>query len=1064
MLNLLSNRISIKVTGVIVFVLVISMGIIFSHLSDFYIKKSIENKEAAVKLDMFSLQETLSFLLKQKQLTQLQKTVAYLGTHIDLKQAWVVDSNNNVIASSKIKNIGKHLKDLVLPEQQTIMLKKQKLAQSSSKVLLWRKHNSLTLYAIAPLIVIRSSHSLSGAEITGFIITKHDLSRGIRQQQQIILNAFYPIIILLFLVAILLVFYIHFTISKRIHNVKQALDYFSKYQKKSTLIISGDDEISDLANVFMRMENQVIEQQSFLHQYKHIVDTSTDMLALLDNNYRYKIVNDAYLNSFGLSRHDVIGQTPADLFGEAYYNKIFKNNAAQCMKGDIVNFHRWIEFPKMDKKYMDVTYVPYVDEDKIQGFIVNAHDVTVNMENLKKIQSQHQEQLKIVNAMFDAVVTTDKFGTVLTMNMATKTLFGFAEEELIGANVKLLMPTDSANKNKHDDYLINYRKKENISEYFCQEVTAQHKNKQTFSVRLSVSELPLDSSGERRFIAVFQDLSKIKHQEELFNRSQKMDALGKLTGGIAHDHNNMLGVILGYSELLIGKLQNQPQYLNYVKQIQQAGQRGAELTRKLLSFSRQQSVQEKVININDLINDDSDLLRKTLPLVEIHFELNEHLWMVNIDDHSFRDMLLNMAINAMHAMAENTNTGKLIISSNNETLSGIAAKNLALPVGEYVSVSIEDNGSGMDEVTRSKIFEPFFTTKGEKGTGLGLAQVYGFIHSSAGAINVYSEFGQGTRFILYFPRYYKHDQQPLPIIVKEEEIILVENKTILVVDDEPQLCNLVEEILNAKGYQVLTALNAETALTLLSKNSIDLMLTDIIMPKMNGYQLAEKVRKLYPHIAILFASGFQGDLAKQQSEQNEVMINKPYNADILVTEIRQALSSKLINKPEFSKDNEAAEPTIKIVDNAEQKQTLKPLQWSAEMSIDNGVLDKDHQQLHDLIHQFYQLTEDNVEQKELQQAIVNLIKNTKEHFAREELAMKICKYPYFKNHCEVHQLLIDKMETVLNSPSNSDLLTWLIVDFPEAIVDHIKTMDKPLIPYLDANKDAVQQALRNANG
>ena len=1046
--NQFSNRISIKVTSVIVLVLLIAIVLIFSNLSDFYIKQSIENKEFLVKRNMFSLQETLSFLLKQKQLTQLQKTVAYLGTDIDMKQAWVVDNNNKVIASSRIENIGKHLKDLVLPNQQTIIIKKQKLAQSMEKVLLWREDDNLTLYAIAPLVVMQSSQSLSGINITDFIITTYDLSREIKLQHQIVFNAFYPIIILLLFVTVLLVLYIHFTISKRIHSVKRALDYFSTYQKKSALTISGNDEISDLANVFTRMESQVIDQQSFLRQYKQIVDTSTDMLALLDNNYQYKIVNDTYLKNFGLSKQEVIGKTPADLFGEDYYNDTFKNYALQCMQRKIVNFHSWVEYPNMAKKYMDVNYVPYIDDDKVQGFIVNAHDVTVNMANLKKIKSQHQEQLQVVNAMFDAVITTDQFGTVLTMNTATQVLFGFSATELIGANIKLL---------RLDKHLINFINQKPASEYLNKEITVRNKNKQTFPIRLSVSELPLESSNKRRFIAVCQNLSKIKHQEELFNRSQKMDALGKLTGGIAHDHNNMLGVILGYSEILIEKLQDQPKYLNYVKQIQQAGLRGAELTRKLLSFSSQQAVEEKVVNINNLISNDSDMLRKTLPLVDIHFELAKHLWRVNIDDHSFRDMLLNMAINGMHAMAANVNKGKLVIRSSNETLSALSAKNLTLSAGDYVMVSVEDNGCGMDEATRSKIFEPFFTTKGEKGTGLGLAQVYGFIHASGGAINVYSEPEQGTRFIFYFPRYFKDEQQPLHLIIKEETKRLA-NETILVVDDESQLCNLVEEILSAKGYSVLTALNAEAALIILAKNSVDLMLTDIIMPQMNGYQLAEKVHELYPHIAILFASGFQGDLAKQQSDQNKVVISKPYNADILVTQISQALDHNSINK-----SDDEAEKNTETVDNSEKDQISKSLQWSKEMSIDNGVLDEDHQRLHILINQLYLLTEDHAEHKELQQAIINLTENTKAHFAREELAMKICHYPYLKNHREVHQLLIHKMSAALNSSADSDLLTWLIVDFPETIVEHFNTMDKSLIPYLEANKAKLQQALRTKN-
>jgi hemerythrin-like metal-binding protein/PAS domain S-box-containing protein len=1193
MFKKISNKISIKFSSVIIIVALIVNALIFNYLADFFTKRTIENKIFSVKRDMFSLQETLSFLVKYKKMAQLQKTVAYLGTHVDLEQALLVDENNQTIASARIENIGKNLKDLVSPEIFPFILKQQQRAKKSMKVLVWCTDNNNTLYAVAPLGLVEISDSLNHFKKTGFMMMKHDLTGSTKQQQQTIQYAFIPIVILLFFMGIMLAVFVHFYITKRIIRIKNAVDFFSKNSNKLRLKVSGSDEISELGHAFNAMANIVIEQQDNLHQYKNIVASSTDRLAMLDKQHIYKVVNPAYLQMFDLSAEQVIGKTPSDLFGADYYNEKRKKYAARCAAGEVVNFQQWVDLPKRGKRKMAITYLPYIDEyNQVQGFIINNRDiteqekaqielaeshsllknvinstadiivvknnqlkiivannaygaligkpvvdvmgltdiengwdpllikgnaeenirgfevedkqvllgheihtpyepitlnnktivfdthksplkdqkgniigvliisrnVTTQMQSLKKIKSQHQEQLQIVNAMFDAVITVNKLGTVLTINRATEALFGYSSDEMLGKNVKLLMPEHSAKK--HDGHLQRYINEAKVGEKLSQEVNVQNKNKQIFPIRLSVSELPQDELGNRRFIAVCQDLTKIKHQEELFYRSQKMDALGKLTGGIAHDQNNMLGVILGYSEILKEQLQQQPRLLNYVEQIYQAGERGANLTHKLLSFSKQQAVQATPVNINDLIISNSDLLRKTLVLVELQLNLADYLWQVNIDKNSFQDMLLNMAINAMHAVKSTSNSGLLTICTANEHLSALSAKNLALQSGDYVSFSIEDNGCGMDAITRAKIFEPFFSTKGEKGTGLGLAQVYGFITSSGGAINVYSEVGHGTRFIVYFPRDMSHKLEHSKI--ENNKIANINgNEKILVVDDEPQLCDLVEEILSAKGYQVIVASTGEQALKILQKESIDLMLTDIIMPKMSGYQLAEQVSKLYANIIILFASGFQGDHIKERSETAEPVINKPYNAKILLTRIRQALNKRSINKTVKLAQQNVAQQDEHLSLNKLTQQSLQHHQWSQELSIDaGGILDKDHQQLYGFIKQLHNLAGNNSDHDDLQQILLMLIKNTKAHFAREELAMKACHYPYYKNHCNIHHLLIKKMESVVKLSSDSELLSWLIIDFPEIIVDHIKTMDKPLMPYLHANKDAVQQVLR----
>lgn len=377
-------------------------------------------------------------------------------------------------------------------------------------------------------------------------------------------------------------------------------------------------------------------------------------------------------------------------------------------------------------------------------------------------------------------------------------------------------------------------------------------------------------------------------QEEKLRRSQKMDALGKLTGGIAHDYNNMLGVIMGYAELLEGMVKGQSELSMFVDEIYRAGERGSTLTKKLLSFSRQKSSDEISLDINDLLKEQQQMLEKTLTArITLTLELAEDLWKVWIDSNDLEDAVINMSINAMHAIEGN---GKLKIETRNEVISETEGSLYQLEEGEYVLLTITDTGSGMDDSMIEKIFDPFYSTKGDKGTGLGLSQVYGFVERSGGSIHVYSEMGHGTRFTLYFPRYFDGERKAHEEKVNEE-INLSGTETILIVDDEPALVKLSATILKQNGYHVFTAENAQQALNILEKESIDLLLSDVIMPDMDGYQLAAVVLEKYPEIKIQLASGFSDDrhLSMVDNDLHENLLHKPYHSKTLLKRIRELL-------------------------------------------------------------------------------------------------------------------------------------------------------------------------------
>lgn len=383
-------------------------------------------------------------------------------------------------------------------------------------------------------------------------------------------------------------------------------------------------------------------------------------------------------------------------------------------------------------------------------------------------------------------------------------------------------------------------------------------------------------------------IRKERRSLEMLNRSQKMDALGKLTGGVAHDFNNILGIIIGYSELMERALIDQPKLLRYARNIHDSGTRGAKLTNKLLSFSRTRTVEPEVLSISTLVLEQHHMLEKMLTArIELILDVVDDLWPILVDKGDLENAILNMSINAMHAMEPG---GQLTIRTSNIHLNAIDARRIHMESGDYALLSITDSGHGMDDTTVAKIFEPFFSTKGEEGTGLGLSQVYGFSGRNGGAIKVYSEVDHGTQFNLYFPRYSE------PAISDPSESTfnasnLKGNETILVVDDEAALLNLTTEILSEAGYRTLAAESGKQALQILEKHAVALILTDVIMPGMDGFELASIIQERFPTTKIQMVSGFSDQRHKNASDDtlHQKLLHKPIQSDLLLKRVRQQL-------------------------------------------------------------------------------------------------------------------------------------------------------------------------------
>ncbi len=522
----------------------------------------------------------------------------------------------------------------------------------------------------------------------------------------------------------------------------------------------------------------------------------------------------------------------------------------------------------------------------IVGYVGTITDITERKKSENVLAQSSKEWTFAMDFFEDAIYLIDLDDKLVRANRAFYRMTGLSPELTVGRDITTIIhpdgedvpcPVCKARRERRDEVII---------------MESDHPDNPTgVPIQITV-QVVRDSEGVALSVLMgIRDLSNIRETEEenarlqhQLHQSQKMDALGKLTGGIAHDYNNMLGVVLGYAELLEGMLSDQPKLAAYVHKIRHAGERGAGLTAKLLTFSRQKTSDAEMLDINMLLQGEQDMLEKTLTVrINLVFDLVDDLWPVWLDSNDLEDAIVNLSINALHAIDGN---GQLTIQTCNEHMNEIDARQLQMKAGDYVLLSITDTGCGMDDITKEKMFEPFYSTKGDKGTGLGLSQVYGFIERSEGVIKVYSELDYGTRIVFYFPRY----QETASDEKREEQNDVLDfkgNETILVVDDESALLDLTCEILEQQGYHTLRAKNAKQTLDILEQQAVDLLICDIIMPEMDGYELAGIVQQKYPEIKIQLASGFADDrhVNMVDDDLHKNLLHKPYRSQILLKRV-----------------------------------------------------------------------------------------------------------------------------------------------------------------------------------
>jgi PAS domain S-box-containing protein len=625
-----------------------------------------------------------------------------------------------------------------------------------------------------------------------------------------------------------------------------------------------------------------------------VVDTAISGVILIDARGCVLMFNPACAKLFEYTAAEVIGQNVKMLMPAPYRTEHdrYLDNFHQTGERKIIGIGREVFGQRKNGSTFPMDLA--VGEAKQDGesiFVGIIHDLT-ERERVGKALREGAARLKaVVETAVDGVILIDAQGLILMFNPACEKLFKFKAEEIIGQNVKMLMPAPY--RAEHDGYLNNFhrtRVRKIIG--IGREVTGQRKDGSTFPMDLSVGEAIQD--GESIFVGIIHDLTERKKTEEQLVQAQKMETVGQLSGGIAHDFNNLLTVIVGNSEFLSDQLKPRPDLRQLADDIGHAGERGAELTQRLLAFSRRQTLRPIEINCNNLLESMHKLLRRALREdIEIKLDFDPDIPLAFADPAQLESAILNLGLNAQDAMAGG---GRLTLTTAGASLDGQYQRlHQDVRPGEYVLIAITDTGAGMPKDVLERVFEPFFTTKEVgKGSGLGLSMVYGFVKQSNGHVAIYSEPGLGTTVRMYLPAQQTQlSRGAAQGRMHERRAMVGGAETVLVVEDDPFVRSYTVKCLQSLGYTVIAAVDGNDALQKLGTDvAIDLLFTDVVMPGgINGWELADLAQRSRPQLPVLLTSGYALEtlIKHGRTSGGSVVLTKPYRKADLARRLREAL-------------------------------------------------------------------------------------------------------------------------------------------------------------------------------
>ena len=620
-------------------------------------------------------------------------------------------------------------------------------------------------------------------------------------------------------------------------------------------------------------------------RYRRLFEAARDGIFILDaDSWEIRDVNPFLLNLLGFSRAELLGRKLWEI-GPLRDVLLSKVDFEELQTREFIRYEN-LPLETREGKHVEVEFVSnvYISGDR-KVIQCNIRDITER----KRAEAEHVRLVTAIEQSAEAVLMTNTEGEIQYVNPAFTRITGYSRDEVLGQNPRIL-------KSGKQDPAFYQQLWATIlkGEIWHGELINRRKDGSLYSEQMSIA--PVRSAGGEvtYFIATKQDVTEHKKLEQQLIQAQKMEAVGRLAGGVAHDFNNLLTIINGYAQLLIEPISPQDPRRGHLKEILTAGERAASLTRQLLAFSRRQVLEPRVLNLNSVLADVAKMLRRLIGEdVELVSTLKPDLGRVKVDPGQIEQVIMNLAVNARDAMPQG---GKLFVETSNvEIDANYARSHSPMMPGKYVMVAVSDTGCGMDLETQAHLFEPFFTTK-EKGhgTGLGLATVYGIVKQSGGFIWVYSVPGRGSTFKIYLPVVEEALPTAEPAEVPAE--LAKGSETVLVVEDEGGVRSLVCEALASHGYKVLEAAGAASALEISEKYTepIHLLLTDVVMPQTGGKELAKGFSTLHPETKVLYMSGYTDDAIVRHGilERGTSFLQKPFQPRALLLKIREVLKMK----------------------------------------------------------------------------------------------------------------------------------------------------------------------------
>ena len=620
---------------------------------------------------------------------------------------------------------------------------------------------------------------------------------------------------------------------------------------------------------------------------RHVLDNLLEGSQVIGPDYRYLYINEAVARHGRTSRDRLLGRTMMEVYPGIEDTEMF-TVLRRCMEQrSPEQMENEFTFPDGSKGWFELRFEPVPD-----GVAILSMDISARKRAEEARREGDARYRDLMDNIADLAHSVAPDGALLHVNRAWRRTLGYTEEEIPGLSfLDILHP----------------RSREHCQELF-REMLGQEGSRTVEVWLISKDGRPVQVQGTAtcRFeggrpaglYCVLQDVTEKKQAEERqrnleeqLRQAQKMEAIGRLAGGVAHDFNNMVGVITMTCHLALENLPERHPVREDLEEINQAASRAADLTRQLLAFSRRQVLAPRIIDLNEAVTGIEKMLRRLLGEdIELRTELAPGLGAVKVDPSQVEQIVMNLAVNARDAMPDG---GSLTIETANVELDeDYAATHMDAQVGAHVMLAVSDTGTGMDGETRARVFEPFFTTKEQgKGTGLGLSTVYGIVKQSGGNIWVYSEPGEGTVFKIYLPVAQEEVEQPRKTVSRE--LPSVGSETILVAEDNDALRRVMARTLARGGYRVLEAGDGETALRLSREHAgaIDLLLTDVVMPRMSGRELAEQICAQRPETMVLFTSGYtdNGIVHHGVLEPGVAFLQKPFTAGGLLARVRDLM-------------------------------------------------------------------------------------------------------------------------------------------------------------------------------